>query len=836
MVEDKIIMNKKTTMLFLQAFCAFIFSNALWCSQSSKKNTILSSFPKTTPSSFRKNLNNSTDSASKKDLSSELSTLPMPPVEKKFENTSNKKEESNIANDTKSSEEKNDAPKAAQPLTKVEKELFENAKKEEEKEQKFSFYLKEASFENVVTYIENLLKVKFLPDDAVKPLIANGGTLQGQKVTFKTNKPLTRTEVWDLFIKFLDLANLAIVPGTIDNLYLITSVTNANQDPVPCYFGTDITDLPNNPTKIRYIYFVKNLPLATLQTISTSLASTTAKINTFDDLGALIITDKSSNIRSLMVIVQELDKELPEAMSILKLQQVEAATVKKLYDDLTSLESPGGNKFAGQRRQPQAPYFPLDARIIVEPRTNSLILLGPKKALQKIEDFIAKHIDVTLDIPYSPLHVYDLQYTDATNMASILTTVTKFGASTTAGQYGGTIGGEQFFKSISITPETAGNKLVIKAEDSDYAKLKKIIEQLDIMQPQVAIECLIVSVDVQKNKELSTQFRNKNDGSVVNNVNFQTSGLGTIQTATDPTNSANSTLLGNLMSLVAGTGTSATVGAGSTLFTLTSPINGVWGILKMLQTFAQTNIVNTPFLVTTNKTAATFSAGSTRRIVTATVGGQNSTEALPASLTVAITPTISPDGKISMAINIALTEFTDTSSGNTSTKSIVTSATIGDGEIIALGGLTQYNVSHTLSKFFPILSDLPIIGNLFRSKTSQRIRKNIFFFIAPKLIHSAHNETMNDYTKKHIASTKKSIEGAQQERGSRDPIDKVFFGADAFNYLDNLDNFITPDEEKPARRKRLREEKNKMGKRIAQEKPERSSSKKNRLSRKGVSA
>ncbi|NBQ17799.1 hypothetical protein EBU24_05785, partial [bacterium] len=491
MVEDKKIMNKTTPLFLMQTFFVFFLFTATQCSQGSKKNSILSRLPK--------------DAADHSKEISDLLALPTPPAEKKFEKTN----QNNQPDDLEDEHINNTEPAPAIKQTTQEQDIFEKAKKEEEQEQKFSFYLKEASFENVITYMENLLKVKFLPDDAVSPQIAGGALSKGQKVTFKTNKMLTRTEIWDLFIKFLDLAGLAVVPGTIADLYHITSTTNANQDPIPCYFGTDITKLPNNPTKIRYIYFVQNLPLATLKTITDSLVSATAKVNTFDDLGALIISDKSSNIRSLMVIIQELDKETPEAMSILKLKQVEAATVKKLYDDLTSLEAPGGNKYGGQRRQPQAPYFPLDARIIVEPRTNSLILLGPKKALQKIEDFIIKYIDVTLDIPYSPLHVYDLQYTDATNMASILSTVVKFGSGTTAGQYGGTIGGEQFFKAVTITPEPTGNKLIIKAEDNDYAKLKNIIEQLDIVQPQVALECLIVSVDIQKNKALSAQFRNK---------------------------------------------------------------------------------------------------------------------------------------------------------------------------------------------------------------------------------------------------------------------------------------------------------------------------------------
>jgi len=396
----------------------------LFCAQTSAKNTILSRLPKdsvekTTPIPIK----SSQKSSAVQSATKTQSILPEPPAPSQFVKEETQK------TITPTTLAVSDKPLPAQKLSAEEEQVFEKAKKQQEAEQKFSFYLKDASFENVVTYMETLLKVKFLPDDAVKPLIAGGGTLQGQKITFKTNKRLTRQEIWDLFVKFLDLANLAIVPGTIENLYHITSVINANQDPIPSYFGTEITQLPNNPQKIRYTYIVKNLPLATLQNIATSLASATAKIHTFEDLSALIITDKSSNIRSLMTVIAELDKEMPEAMSILKLKEVEALAVKKLYEDLTSAEAPSGNRFAGQRKQPKASYFPLDARIIAEPRTNSLILLGPKKALAKIEEFIIKHVDVSLDIPYSPLHVYDLEYTDAKNIADILAAVTKFGNS-----------------------------------------------------------------------------------------------------------------------------------------------------------------------------------------------------------------------------------------------------------------------------------------------------------------------------------------------------------------------------------------------------------------------
>lgn len=737
--------------------------------------------------------------------SSVIPEMPTPPAE--VDLSEDIKEEAEYASRKASSEEEkapSATPTPAEKKSPLEEKELEETKKIEEKEQKISFYFEDATLENLVKYMENLFNVTFLPDDAIKPTMQGGGTLAGQKISFKTNKPLTREQAWDVFNRFLDLAQLTIVPGAIPNFYRITSVTAANTDPLPTYFGADLIHLPNNASKVRYVYFVKNIPLTTAQNIASSLSSTTAKVNTFPDLDALILTDKSINIRSLMKIVEEFDKEMPEAMSILKLKRTEAQAVANLYADLTKMEAPSGpGRYLTQRKQPQSGYFPMDARIIPEPRTNSLILLGPKKALEKIEEFIVKHVDVELDMPYSPLHVYNLQYTDATNVASILSKVITFGSGTTAAQFGGTLDGEKYFKSVQITPEPAGNKLIIKAEDNDFNKLKEIIEQIDVVQPQVAIEALIVDVSIDNNKALGTQIRNKSDGSVLNNVNFQTSGIqdgdGNSSVITNTTNKG---LIGNLLNLALGSV------AGTTVFSFGNPSGtdnpGVWGILKILKTYAHTNIISTPFIIATNKTPAQFSSGSTRRIVTAIIGG-NGTQSVtgqPANLTLKLTPQISSEGTIHLQIDIEITEFSNTTvqtDGNTLSKTISTAVTLKNGEVIALGGITKNKITDTVYKV-PLLGDIPLIGTFFRTKQKLKTRNNLFIFISPKIIVPNVNRNIDYYTQRQLDKTRQSLSVADATQMTRDPLDRLFFGGEEKQFVNELDTFLTPDPQKKSRR------------------------------------
>ena len=97
--------------------------------------------------------------------------------------------------------------------------------------------------------------------------------------------------------------------------------------------------------------------------------------------------------------------------------------------------------------------------MFAEPRTNSLILLGPQDAIKRIEDFITQSVDVDLSQPYSPLHVLPFRYADAKTVADIMNKVTKFGATTEAGKSGGVRGGDKYIKPITFTPEPETNRI-----------------------------------------------------------------------------------------------------------------------------------------------------------------------------------------------------------------------------------------------------------------------------------------------------------------------------------------------------------------------------------------
>lgn len=649
----------------------------------------------------------------------------------------------------------------------------------ESAQQTIRFFFENASLENLVHYIEELFHIKFLVDDDISPTPANGAILKGHKITFKTNKALSKKEAWALFLSFMDIAGLAIVPGTSKDFYRITTPTNANQEYVPTYFDTDISELPDNSSRVRYVFFLKNALLATIQNVTQSLASSTAKITPLPELKGIIITDKSSNIKSLMQVVLELDRELPEAMDIIKLVKANAEDVANLYNSLVQTESPQGSaKYMAQRKQPTSLFFPANVRIIPEPRTNALILLGQRKELDKIIDFIKKNVDVDIDLPYSPLHVYNVQYLNAADLAQVLSSVVSFGQGTSAAQYGGVRDGNQFFGPMTITPEPSGNRLVVRASKKDFEKLLPILQELDTVQPQVAIEVLVVDLTLNDNRILGNQWHNKVAGSPLNNLDFQTSGLpltggnaAGIQTGSD------GSIVTSLISLAQASYHSP----GTTLFTIGNAATGVWGVIKLLQTSSQLNIVSNPFLIATNKYPAQVSVGNSRRVVTGTVQGSSSPVStygtINANLTVNITPQITSDNRINMAISVNIQDFTNAlseSDGNTFTKTVTTAASVKNRDILVLGGIVRNAVSESITSV-PILGDIPLVGWLFKNKTKSVVKNNLLIFIAPQIISPKMLRTLDAYTDQKFAFAQNEMEGMNSLSAKRDPINRTFF-------------------------------------------------------------
>lgn len=648
------------------------------------------------------------------------------------------------------------------------------------------FDFEDADLLTIVHYIEERFELRFIMDDILTPAPVKGAPIKGVKLSFKTNRPLKKKDAWALFTSFLDVAGFTVVPGPIANTYRIIAAANAKNEPLPTFIGVNPKFLPNDDSRIRYIYFVHNVTVEIITKIFSEIQSVTAPAPIpLPEVRGVLITDKAYNIRSMIEIAEELDQvTMPETMSVVKLLNADATEVAAFYAALAGSKDPATQTLADRlanRTPPTMTYFQSDVRVIAEPRTNSLILLGTENGIKKTEEFIRKHLDSKNTLAYSPIHVYRLKYLPAKDVAQVLLEALKFKTGTTLSNTGGVRSGDRYLRPISITPEETGNRLIINCDYEDYLALHEILEKVDIEQPQVALRVMVVEVDLADMRAFGAQIRNKTgNGLFGNNVNFQTSGLNGNAIVEKPDTSTSITgaarLLGDLVKLASG------MDIGSVVFTLGQDINGVWGMFRILQTYTQTNVISTPFVVTGNNQKATLKIGEKRRVVIATTigatGNTPSFDDIPAYLTVELTPRISYEGFISLNVHFDNTTFitgADNVLGNTISKTVDTNLIMGNNEVAVLGGLLK-NVESNTERKSPFWTKIPFVGWIGKDKSKGTAQSSLLLFISAEVIQPNDREhIVREITDEHTASVNSIMVNTKERYQTIDPIHRWLF-------------------------------------------------------------
>jgi general secretion pathway protein D len=653
----------------------------------------------------------------------------------------------------------------------------------------------------LIHYIEDRFGILFILDDILSPVPQGGKSVVGVKLSFRTNEPLHKKDAWALFTTFLDMAGFAAVPGPADNVYRISTIDpkaprNASTEPLPTFIGVNPRFLPDNDTRIRYIYFVRNAALDTIKNIVDQLRSPSSpQLIPVPEVRGIIMTDKSYNIKSILEIVEELDRAtMPESMTIVKLQNADATRVALFYQELTKGTGAGteqqnlNERLMGVRRPQTLSYFQPGVRVIAEPRTNTVILLGPEGGVKKVEQFIKTNLDGKGSLAYCPVNVYPLKYIPADAAAKLLNDVIKFRETTEAAKAGGVRSGDKYLKPLQITPEAGGNRLIITGDYEDYLSLCDVLKQIDVEQPQVILRVLVMDVDLTDLRKFGIQLRNKDNLLLGPNINFQTATLAPVVENTAAGVTGAKRLLGDLVKIALGES------VGSTVVTLGEDVYGCFGLLRMLQTFAHVDVITAPFLVTSNNQTAQLKVGEVRRIIKGkTVGVTTVTdyENKEATLTISLTPRVSYEGYISLNVSFSDEKFilnVDESLGNSITKTVQTSMVMANNEVAVLGGLIKDTSTETEDKP-PFLSKIPVLGWLFKNKTKEFQQTSLLIFITAEVVNPQDNAGIEALTGEQLEKISTVMSTTKEHYQKIDPIHRWFFN-DHIDKQDTLDDFI----------------------------------------------
>ena len=482
------------------------------------------------------------------------------------------------------------------------------------------------------------------------------------------------------------------------------------------------------------------------------LISPNNTINANPGNNSLVITDYADNLARLGKIIAALDQPSATDIDVVPLQHGVAADLAPLVQRLADGSGAG------------APGVPGAAggavSVIADSRSNALIVRAANSARQQQVRAIIDKLDRPAQGggPAGNVWVVHLKNADATKMAQVLRAAFATGS-------GGGGGGAAVAAAPSPAAQAAGaspattpvqasagpstggfiqadpstNSLIITAAEPLYRQVRAMIEQLDTRRAQVYIESLIVEVKGDNAAEFGIQWQ----GLSGNRGDTYISGAGT---------NFGNTAGGNILDLTAATvsgGRNADpsiLGTGLNIGVLRNIAGsyGVAAIARVLQTQTNTNIMSTPNLITVDNEEAKIVVGDNVPFITGqfTSTGTGTTnpfqtiERKDVGITLRIKPQIGEGGTVRLQIfqesSSVATQATGTAGTGPTTRkrSIESNVIVDDGAILVLGGLIEDRFEDNKSKV-PLLGDLPVIGNLFRSETRKKERTNLLVFLRP---------------------------------------------------------------------------------------------------------
>jgi len=559
------------------------------------------------------------------------------------------------------------------------------------------------------------------------------------KVTMLSPTPMTPAAFYEAFLSVLQVYGFVAVPAG----KVIKIVPNTDQRQFPSL------DLPDNVSStsdalVTQVIPLKNLSAAQLVPLLRPLIPPYGHLAAYNAANMLIISDRSANVSRVVRIIQRMDEGGDEPVEVIQLHNASAADVVKTVNSLNQ----------GQGAEGAAAL----AKIVADDRTNSVLLTGEKSQRLKLKALI-----INMDTPLSTggdTQVRYLRYADAEKIADKLKGQATATAKAQGGPAGGGApggGGSNVDASVTIWADVATNALIITAPPKIMKSLMAVIDKLDIRRAQVHVEGIIVEVDVNKSSNLGVQWLLFGQGStavpagVVNLpgsgtsiVDLAATALSVAQTGlTTPTTTVSTTP--TISSSTFGTG--ATFGVGRIA---SSGINFAT-LVQALRSDASSNIISTPSVITMNNEEAevkvtqeipliTGSYASSTQSVAGTTSPFQTIQREEVGTILKITPHINEGNSVQLKIeqedSSPGAKLADSADISTNKRSIKTTVLIEDGGIIVLGGLMQDTVTESEDRV-PGLGAIPIIGNLFKSRSGSRMKSTLLVFIRPKIMRDA---------------------------------------------------------------------------------------------------
>ncbi|MDN3649126.1 type II secretion system secretin GspD [Reinekea marina] len=563
---------------------------------------------------------------------------------------------------------------------------------------KFTLSMQDAEIKEVIDLVAKVTGKVFIIDPRVRG-----------KVTVISEKQMTEDQIYEVFLATLEVYGFSAVDtGDVIKIIGQADIKSA---------GIEVVTQEGETGEkiITRVFPIQNASAMELVPILRPMVANYGHLAGVPSANVLIVADRATNIERMAEIVKLLDKAGSEEIEVVNLEHAWVGGMITLLERISPSAVAGGAQGRATSSR--------EVQLVGDERSNRIIVKGETEARAQIVELIKK-----LDTPAqdnASFKVIFLNNADAKKMAEILKGVSAASAT-------GSSPDAPPSQPVSILADEEQNALIVRAEPSELVELEQLISQLDIPREQVLIEAAIVEITGNNSDALGVQWATNpelaDDGVPFISSSFSEAGA----------------TLGQVAGSVATGGVGAVTNIPSGAFVgIADPFGdpaSFGAIIQAIESQSNTNLLSTPSVMTLDNSEAFITVGSSVPFKT---GGESadspfSINRQDVGTTLSVVPHIQQNGAIRLEVDQTVESVNEDNSFGavdvvTNKRQVQTEVLVNDGSTIVLGGLISDRVTESESRV-PILGKIPILGVLFKSKSTKKEKTNLLIILRPTIV------------------------------------------------------------------------------------------------------
>ncbi|MDK9762916.1 type II secretion system secretin GspD [Vibrio sp. D420a] len=614
------------------------------------------------------------------------------------------------------------------------------------------------------------------------------------KIDVRSYDVLNEEQYYSFFLNVLEVYGYAVVEMESGVLKIIKA-KDSKTSAIPV-----VGDRENiqGDSVVTRVVTVRNVSVRELSPLLRQLNDNAGAGNVvhYDPANIILITGRAAVVNRLAEIIKRVDQAGDKEIEVVELKNASAAEMVRIVDAL--------NKTTDAKNTPAF----LQPKLVADERTNAILISGDPKVRSRLRKLI-EQLDVEMATKGNNQVIY-LKYAKAEDLVDVLKGVSD---NLQSEKQSSSKNRSNNRNQVMISAHAETNSLVITAQPDIMNALQDVIAQLDIRRAQVLIEALIVEMGEGDGVNLGVQWGNLDTGAMIQYGNTGAS-IGQVMVGLEEAkDTTKTTAVYDDQGDFVRNETTTEEGDYSTLASALAGVNGAavsvvmgdWtALISAVATDSNSNILSSPSITVMDNGEASFIVGEEVPVLTGSTAGSSNdnpfqtVDRKEVGIKLKVVPQINEGDSVQLNIEQEVSNVLGANGAvdvRFAKRQLNTSVIVQDGQMLVLGGLIDERALESESKV-PLLGDIPVLGHLFKSTSTQVDKRNLMVFIKPTIIRdgmTADGITQRKYNFIRAEQLFKAEQGLKLLDDDNIPVLPKF--GESFNHPAEIQAFIDQMEE-----------------------------------------